>query len=198
MESYYNSHLSYTKGNTHSVLKNITIGKELENAAKKYKDNLALVSCHQNKQFTYEEFDHEVFRVARGLVGLGLSMQETIGIYAPNSFEWVLTQFASSRAGVILVNINPGYQVKDLEYTLNKTKITTLIMPKKLKSSNYVEILNAIDGGFKKRNNHQKHHLNLEKLPYLKRVILLDDVSSAEEVNKDHEMIGKDLTYILK
>ena len=190
MNKYYNSHLSYTKGDTHEVLKNITIGKELDNAASKYKDSLALISAHQEKSFTYEELNYEIYKVARGFIGLGLGLQETVGLYAPNCYEWTVSQFACSRAGLMLVNINPAYQTEDLKYTLNKTKINTLIMPKKVKSSNYVNILNEIDGEFKNKMQ-DRNNLYIKNLPFLKKVILLDDVSAGEEINKNHEQIGK-------
>ncbi len=196
MQRYYDSHLSYVCGNTHSSLKYITIGKQLEEAAAKYKNTLALHSAHQgNIYYTYEEFNHEVTKVARGFIGLGLKLQDTVGVYAPNCNEWTISQFACSRAGLILVNINPAYQVNDLQYTLNKTKINTLIMPKKLKYSNYVDILKKIDPGFEDKDQHRSN-LKLKNLPYLKRVILLDDVSANEEVHKHHQKVAEDNNFI--
>ena len=75
--------------------------------------------------------------------------------------------------------------------TLNKTKITTLIMPKKLKSSNYIDILKGIDSSFEGKNQN-KTNLKLKKLPYLKRVILLDDISANEAVHKHHHNIAEE------
>ena len=34
---------------------------------------------------------------------------ERIGIWAPNRAEWTIAQFATSKLGLILVNINPAY-----------------------------------------------------------------------------------------
>lgn len=189
--------LSHTKGNTYESLKYITIGKQIEVAAKVYKDSLALHSAHQGETFlSYEHLDFEVSKVARGFVGLGIQMQETVGVYAPNCNEWAISQYACSRSGSILVNINPAYQTKDLQYTLNKTKISTLIMPKKLKSSNYVDILNAIDPGLKDKHQN-KLQLKLNNLPYLKRVILLDDLAAGEPADElTHNTIAKENNMI--
>jgi len=195
MNKYYNSNLSIVKGNTFLQLKNITIGKQLEESAKLYKNYTALYSDHQNKSLTYEELNHEVSIVARGFIGLGIKLQETIGIYAPNCNEWAISQFACSRSGSILVNINPAYQTNDLKYTLNKTKISTLIMPKKLKSSNYLEILKSIDEDITS-NFQNKNNLKLKNLPFLKRVILLDDISANEEINPNHNKIAEENNLI--
>lgn len=185
INKYFNSNLSIIKGNTYQQLKNITIGQQLEESSKLYKNYTALYSYHQNKSLTYEELNHEVNIVARGFIGLGVQLKETVGIYAPNCNEWAISQFACSKSGTVLVNINPAYQVNDLKYTLNKTKITTLIMPKKLKSSNYLNILKLIDEDFDKKFQN-KNNLKLKNLPFLKRVILLDDISANEDINPNH------------
>lgn len=176
---------SYTQGNTFESLKYMTIGQQISLSANMYKEALALHSSHQGETFySYEHLDYEVSKVARGFIGLGIQLQEAVGLYAPNCNEWAISQYACSRSGAVLVNINPAYQTKDLQYTLNKTKITTLIMPKQMKLSNYVQILNTIDPGFKDKHQN-KLSLNLKNLPYLKRVILLDEVSAGESTTKD-------------
>ena len=50
----------------------------------------------------------------------GLKKGDRIGIWSPNRPEWLLTQFATARLGLILVNINPAYRVSELEFALNK------------------------------------------------------------------------------
>lgn len=54
---------------------------------------------------------------------MGLKQGDRFGIYSPNNYQWCITQFAASMAGVILVNINPAYQEHELEYCLQKGKI---------------------------------------------------------------------------
>ena len=136
-----------------------------------------------------------VHLTSRCFVGLGIKTDEKIGMYAPNCEEWIFSQLASSKVGGVFVNINPGYQSKDLAYTLNKTEINTLIMPKRLKKSNYVEILNGIDSGFKDKSQNPLN-LNIKSLPFLKNVILLDDISADEDIDLNHNKIGKFLTIL--
>ena len=57
---------------------------------------------------------------AAGLLALGLEPGDRVGIWSPNNAEWVVTQFATAKAGLILVNINPAYRAHELEYALNK------------------------------------------------------------------------------
>ena len=188
MSKYYDSHLSIIHGDNYFPLKYITIGDLLRESTKKHGDLMCLHSDHQNQTFTYSEFDKKVDMVARMYLSLGVKPQQKIGAYAPNCSEWILSQFAAARIGAVFVNINPAYQTKDLEFTLNKTEINTLIMPKKLKKSNYVNILRSIDNSFTKQNN--KKELKLASLPHLKRVILLSDDSADEIANGNHQEIG--------
>ena len=72
---------------------------------------------------TYSELRQAVDRLAAGLLALGLEPGDRIGIWSPNNMEWVLTQFATAKIGLILVNINPAYRLSELEYALNKVKL---------------------------------------------------------------------------
>src|SRR3954451_7451535 len=97
--------LSYAHGATDVPLLGETIGANLERTAARVPDAEALVSCHQGLRYTYAELNERVDDLARGLVALGLKTGDRIGIWSPNCAEWVLMQFATAKAGVILVNI---------------------------------------------------------------------------------------------
>lgn len=46
----------------------------------------------------------QVDSVAAGLLALGLKRGERLGVWGPNTYEWILFQFASAKAGIILVS----------------------------------------------------------------------------------------------
>ncbi|MBI2313805.1 MAG: AMP-binding protein [Betaproteobacteria bacterium] len=69
---------------------------------------------------------------------------ETIGVYFDRCAEWVLTQFATAKAGLILVNINPAYRRTELEYALNKVDCKALILSPSFRSSDYLAILREL------------------------------------------------------
>ena len=81
----------------------------------------------QGIRWTYRELGEKVDAFAAGLIALGLQPGERIGIWSPNNAEWVMTQFATAKAGLILVNINPAYRLAELEYALNKVGCRALI-----------------------------------------------------------------------
>ncbi len=118
-----------------------TIGDNLAATVARYPDGEALVVPYQNVRLTYREFSHEVDRVARGLLALGVRRGDRIGIWSPNNAEWVLTQYATARIGAILVNINPAYRTSELEYALNQSECRFLISAPQFLSSNYREMV---------------------------------------------------------
>ena len=81
----------------------------------------------QGVRWSYRELGEKVDAFAAGLLALGLQPGERIGIWSPNNAEWVVTQFATAKAGLILVNINPAYRLAELEYALNKVGCRALI-----------------------------------------------------------------------
>ena len=101
---------SYVNGVGEIPLIGETIGRFFEAICDKYPDRPALIVRHQNVRWSYGELRREVDKLAAGLLTLGLEPGDRIGIWSPNNSEWVLTQFATAKAGLILVNINPAYR----------------------------------------------------------------------------------------
>jgi len=136
--------LSRDRGATEPPLIELTTGQMLARTAGRYADREALVVLHQKIRWTWGELLERVDRVAAGLLSLGLEPGDRVGIWAPNCAEWVLTQFATARAGLVLVNINPAYRRSELEYALNKVECKALLLAPALKTSNYIEILSSL------------------------------------------------------
>jgi fatty-acyl-CoA synthase len=121
-----------------------TIGDAFDRIAAEHAANEALVVCHQGVRWTYAELKAEVDALAAALVAAGFEPGERIGIWAPNRAEWVVTQFATAKAGLILVNINPAYRLNELEYTLTKVGCAGLIVEPEFKTSDYIGMLGEL------------------------------------------------------
>jgi fatty-acyl-CoA synthase len=101
-----------------------------------------------------------------------LQRGDRIGIWAPNRYEWVVLQFAAPKLGLILVNINPAYRLHELEYALNKVRCRALVLPRRFKTSHYLDMLMELAPEL---SHAQAGLLQSERLPSLREVILLDD-----------------------
>ena len=136
--------ISYTHGTSQAPLVGETIGANFDRIVAAYPQRDALVSRHQNVRWTYAELAVRVERVARALVAIGLRPGDRLGIWAPNCAEWVLVQYASAKAGLILVNVNPAYRTSELEYVLKQSGCRVLISAREFKSSDYVAMVKEV------------------------------------------------------
>jgi fatty-acyl-CoA synthase len=121
-----------------------TLGGALDKAAERWPDQEAVVVRDQNVRLTFAELRREVDRLATGLIALGLKPGDRVGLWSPNRIEWVLTQYATAKAGLILVNINPAYRAAELEYALNKVGCRALISSDRFKTTDYIGILREL------------------------------------------------------
>ena len=159
-----------------------TIGGFFDRVAEKYPDNKALILRHQGVEWTYAELQHRVDQLASGLLALGIAPGDRVGIWGPNSAEWVLTQLATAKIGAIMVCINPAYRLYELEYALNKVECKALITDESFKTSDYLGMLNRLAPELEYC---APGALASTKLPKLKHVIRMGTSSSAGMHNFD-------------
>jgi len=135
---------SYVRGASAVPLIGETIGVHFDRAVARWPESEALVVRHQGARWTYRELKQQVDAFAAGLLALGLEPGDRVGIWSPNNAEWVVTQFATAKTGIILVNINPAYRLTELEHALNKVGCKGLILAATFKSSDYVAMLRQL------------------------------------------------------
>ena len=131
-------------GPTVTPLLDTTIGASLANTVAEHGPREALVSCHQDIRWTYDEFADRVVALASGLVAAGLKVGDRVGLWSPNYAEWTLVQYATAHIGVILVNINPAYRTHELAYALNQSGCRWLIAAPSFKTSDYRSMVEEV------------------------------------------------------
>jgi fatty-acyl-CoA synthase len=136
--------LSHAIGATTPPLIERTIGADLERTVSRHGDNEALVVRHQGVRWTYRELDRRVDILARALLAEGFVPGDRLGIWAPNCSEWVLTQFATAKIGVILVNINPAYRTHEVQYALAQSGCKGLVAATSFKTSDYAAMVDEV------------------------------------------------------
>ncbi len=165
--------LSYVHGPSKVSLLGETLGACLDRAVDSFGDRDALVSCGQHLRYSYRQLHAEVERAARGLLAVGVRTGDRVGLWSPNCAEWVIAQYATAKAGAILVNINPAYHAYELEYALRQSGISVLIAARAFRKTDYVamlcelmpELLDADD------------RLASRRLPALRTVVYLSEQS---------------------
>ncbi len=163
--------ISYDHGVSDKKLIGETIGAYFDRTVETYRDREALVVRHQNVRWSWGELGRRVDDLAAGLLTLGLERGDRVGIWSPNTSEWTLAQFATAKAGLVLVNVNPAYRRAELEYAMNKVECKTLILAPSLKTSNYLEIVQDL--------------VKDRKLPHLKHIVRLGTEKTPGMLNFD-------------
>jgi fatty-acyl-CoA synthase len=150
--------LSYAHGASSVPLLGETIGASLERTVDSLAGAEALVCRHQSVRWSYGELNERVDALARGLLAAGLQAGDRLGIWSPNCAEWVLVQFATAKAGVVLVNVNPAYRATELAYALRRSGSRMLVAARSFKTSDYAAMIEDVRG----------------ELPDLERVVFFD------------------------
>jgi fatty-acyl-CoA synthase len=131
------SALSYASGVGPTPLLGDTIGANFDRTVAAFAERAALVECASGRRFSYADLATSVADCALGLLDLGITKGDRVGIWAPNCSEWVVLQYATAKIGAILVNINPAYRTHELSFVLNQAGIRLLVSATSHKSSDY-------------------------------------------------------------
>jgi len=176
--------LSYAHGACADPLLGETIGHNLERTIARVPDAEALVDRTHGVRYTYAQFGEAVDRLAGGMLAAGLGKGDRVGVWSPNRAEWALTQYATAKAGVILVNINPAYRVSELQYALMQSGCRWIIAAQRLKNSDFVAMIEEVR----------------PQLPELERAIFFDtpdweELASGAGYAGDLEAFGDELDF---
>lgn len=204
--------LSYFAGGGNVKLEYKTIAKQLRDTAADKPDHFAVYSEHEGKRLTYGDLLERVERMAAGLLGLGLQRQARVGVYAPTMLDYYVIQLACSMADLVLVNINPGYRLYELEYALNKVECEALFIVSQVKSTNYIDMLQGLAPNIGTTANGNSLSQKVPSLKYVGKIdqhktkgyLMVDDIlrlgSSEENIRKlreiESETQPEDLTNI--
>jgi fatty-acyl-CoA synthase len=163
---------SYVHGVSATPLIGETIGVHFDKAFERWADRDALIVRQQNVRWSYGDLKAKVDAFAAGLLALGLSPGDRVGIWSPNNAEWVVTQFATAKAGLILVNINPAYRLSELDYALNKVGCKAIVTADSFKTSDYIGMLRELAPEI---DRSAPGKLQAKRLPQLTTLIRIGD-----------------------
>lgn len=163
---------SYVSGTSETPLIGMTIGDAFDQTVARFPDREALVSRHQGLRYTWAQLRDEVDRAARGLLAIGITKGDRVGIWSPNRAEWTITQFATSKIGAILVNINPAYRLHELEYALNQSGCLALVFAPNFRATDYTAMMQTL---CPELAHSAPGKLDSHKFPHLRHVIRMGE-----------------------
>ena len=148
-----------------------TVPQLLEENAKNYASQDAMVYVDRNMRLSHAELNEKANRVARALLALGIKKGDHVAVWATNYPEWLFAFLGASKIGAVLVTVNTNYKIFELEYLLSQSDSKILFFIQGLKDSNYVDILNELVPEVQCAG----HSLDIEsdRLPLLKHVVYI-------------------------
>lgn len=153
-----------------AALREITLGKLLEETAGKYPDTEAVVYVDRGFRLTYKEFNELVDTVAKGLMALGVQKGEKVAVWANNVPYWVTLQFATAKIGAIQLTVNTHYRSHEFKYLLEHSEAENLFIIGDYRDHDYLSTVYDLVPELKIQ---ERGHLKTNRFPKLKRVFYL-------------------------
>uniref|UniRef100_A0A672YFP1 Medium-chain acyl-CoA ligase ACSF2, mitochondrial n=1 Tax=Sphaeramia orbicularis TaxID=375764 RepID=A0A672YFP1_9TELE len=162
---------SYAHGTSSTSLCHTTVAETLQRTVERFPDREAVAFLKDGIRKTFAQFQEDVDQAAAGLLALGLKRGDRLGMWGPNLYEWVLFQFATARAGIILVSVNPAYRLKEVEFALKKVGCKAVVCPTQFATQKYCDMLREICPEIESST---PGAIKSARLPDLRTVIVLD------------------------
>ncbi|XP_040923426.1 medium-chain acyl-CoA ligase ACSF2, mitochondrial [Toxotes jaculatrix] len=162
---------SYAHGTSSTSLLHSTVGETLLRTVERWPDREAVVFLQDGVRKTFAQLQQDVDQAAAGLLALGLKKGDRLGMWGPNTYEWILFQFATAKAGIILVSVNPAYQLQEVEFALRKVGCKAIVCPSQFKTQKYCDMLRHICPEIESSS---PGDIRSARLPDLRSVIVLD------------------------
>jgi long-chain acyl-CoA synthetase len=98
----------------------------LEESARKYPE--APCTIFKGAKISFREMNELTDRLAAGLADLGIKKGDRVGLFIPNTPQFVIAYFAVLKAGGVVVAINPLYSPREIEHQVNDAGIEVILL----------------------------------------------------------------------
>ena len=146
----------------------VPLGTLPARAARRFGAREALV--FEGRRWTFEEFDRDVDRAARGLLVAGVEPGEKLALWLPNRPAWLHAFFGALRIGAVVLPLNIRLRAHDLEYALGASDASTLVLADRAGPADFLETVLEIEPGL--RDGSLEDASAERRCPLLRRVIV--------------------------
>jgi len=147
-----------------------SIGSAVREAAGLYRDREFLVVSDQ--RITYGQLAERAEQLSQGLLVIGVKPGDKVALWLPNSFEWVYAMFSLAMIGAIFVPVNTRFKAAELEYILQQSDSSALIMTDQFQKTDYLKMLREL---LPNLASFTPGNLRSAELPALKTVISISE-----------------------
>jgi len=99
----------------------------LEQTTENVGAKIALIA-DDGQKISYEQLKDKVDRLAGAWYRMGLQKGERIGLMLPNTPYYVISYYAAMRLGLVVVQINPNYTIRELVYIIKDAELNHIVI----------------------------------------------------------------------
>ncbi|MGQ4382105.1 FadD3 family acyl-CoA ligase [Streptomyces sp. SAS_270] len=143
----------------------------VRSAAARFADREAVVEGRT--RLSYAQLGARVERAAAACMANGVRAGDRVGIWAPNTLDWIVSALGAVSAGAVLVPLNTRFKGSEAAYVLSRSRAKLLFVTGTFLGTSYVASLRracASGGG----------RGPLPALPHLEQVVVLSDDAPAD------------------
>lgn len=104
----------------------MTLVDVLERAAQQYPDKACTI--FQGAKLSYRQVNALSDRLAAGFASLGIRKGERVGLFMPNTPQFVIAYFGLLKLGAVVVATDPLYTSREIEYQVNDAGVEVMVV----------------------------------------------------------------------
>lgn len=143
-----------------------TVPALVRSGAARFGDKAFLVADGQT--LSYLDLDVRSAKLARALLAAGIGKGDHVGILMPNSVEWAVAWFATTRIGAVAVPLNTFYKAAELGWTARHADLRAILAWSSFRDHDFAERLEEALPGLADVRDPRK--IFLRRTPYLRMI----------------------------
>jgi len=120
-------------------------------------------------------------------MAIGVGKGDHVSVWTTNVPEWIYIQFGLGMIGAVLVTVNTNYKSHELEYILNQSDSTTLVLIEEYRDTNFFNITNAV---IPELTDSLPGNITSKKLPFLKNVVYIGERKETPGMHRFDDVIA--------
>ncbi|HHT46519.1 MAG TPA: acyl--CoA ligase [Firmicutes bacterium] len=120
----------------------MNISKMVETHALRNPDRDAVIA--EDIVLSWKDFNLKINCLGSALLQLGVKKGDRVALYLPNSPEYLISYFAVTRIGAVVVPLNIMYKSTEIKYIINNSRASIFIAPAKEVRENILGILDQL------------------------------------------------------
>ncbi|RAU99416.1 long-chain fatty acid--CoA ligase [Mycobacterium colombiense] len=149
------------------------------------------------QQLTYAELDQRSATLATSLLAEGIGKGDHVGILMPNSIDWALAWFATTRIGAVAVPLNTFYKASELAWTIRHADLQAILTWSRFRNQDFLALLEEALPGL--ADQREPGRLAVAQAPFVRTVAVFgaSDRAWTTRIDADGALPAADVDFLV-